>query len=222
MAALPEKFIWPLVGVIVFAVLAAFYYDDRRRFGQEQVASNEATSSDASAEYSDASAQSKPAEATSKQSASKLYEYESAVTDHKGFSGSIEDYLAEISAKRDAELIAAAREHSGYTGSIDNYLSGAKPTRTSAKPSSKATYSQQTVGGTQATSMTMEEYLAKTESGGASSPSKEAYSGSMEGYLDKYGDGKQTPIANKTGDPFNKEGHMGFHGSYEEYAKIYN
>lgn len=208
MAALPEKFIWPLVGVIVFAVLAAFYYDDRRRLGQEQiVASNEATSSDTSAEYSDASAKSKPAETTSKQSASKLYEYESAVTDHKGFSGSIEDYLAEISAERDAELIAAAKEHGGYSGSIDEYLSGAKPASKSSKPAHKATYSQQTVDSTQATSMTLEEYLAKTESGASNSNS---------------GEGKQTPLANKADDPFNKESHMGFHGSYEEYAKKFN
>ena len=207
MAALPEKYLWPLVGVIVFAVLAAFYYDDRRRLGQEQVASNEATSSDSSAEYSDASAPSKPAEMASKKPASKLYEYESAVTEHKGFSGSIEDYLAEQSTKRDAELIAAAKEHGGYSGSIDEYLSDAKSTSKSSKPTHKATYSQQTVDSTQATSMTLEEYLAKTESGVANSSS---------------GESKQTPIQHKSEDPFNKEGHMGFHGSYEEYAKKYN
>ena len=207
MAAFPEKYLWPLAGVIVFAILAAFYYDDRRRLVQEEVASVEKTSSDTPAEYSDASAPSKPAETASKKPASKLYEYETAVTEHRGFSGSIEDYLSEQSAKRDAKLLAAANEHSGYSGSIDEYLGTFKPTHTDTTPTSTATYSHHSVDGTQATSMTMEEYLAKTGSGESSPTSKE---------------GKQTHIQNKSDDPFNKEDHQGFHGSYEEYAKKYN
>ena len=207
MAALPEKYLWPLVGVIVFAVLAAFYYDDRRRLAQEDVASVEKTSSDSPAEYSDASAPSKPTETAPKKPASKLYEYESAVTEHTGFSGSIEDYLAEQSAKRDAELLAAAKEHNGYSGSIEEYLGTAKPTHTETTPTSTATYSQHSVDGTQATSMTIEEYLAKTGSGESSPTSAED---------------KQTSIQNKSDDPFNKKGHEGFHGSYEEYSKKFN
>ena len=41
MAALHEKYLWPLIGVVIFAVLAAFYIDDRRRLAQEHTGTDE-------------------------------------------------------------------------------------------------------------------------------------------------------------------------------------
>ena len=216
MAALQENLLWPLVGVIVLAVLAVFYYDDRRRLEHDDVASSEPASSESSnSEY--ASSSSKPATVPASHQASPASSSsKNTVADHNGFSGSIEDYFAEINTKRDAELMAAAKEHGGFSGSIDGYLSDLKP---STAPT------QQSSADVQATSMSMEEYLATT--GGASSTSSKhsnsgAYSGSMEGYLEKYGDGPKSAASNNSDDPVNKKGHLGFHGSYDEYAKKYN
>ena len=74
------------------------------------------------------------------------------------------------------------------------------------------------------TSMSMDDYLAKTESNShsQSSHSSNAYSGSMEGYLAKFGNGEQTQMSENESDPFQTKDHMGFHGSYEEYAKKFN
>ena len=76
--------------------------------------------------------------------------------------------------------------------------------------------------------MSMEEYHAKTNSKASSTSSQKAstnsgaYHGDIDGYLAKYGDGKQTAISNSSEKPFNQKEHIGFHGSYEEYAKKYN
>ena len=45
---------------------------------------------------------------------------------------------------------------------------------------------------------------------------------SIDEYLAKYGSGTQTPVKQESSDPFNKQEHLGFHGSYEDYAKKYN
>ncbi len=215
MAALQENLLWPLAGVIVFAVLAVFYYDDRRRLEHDDVASSEPDSSESSNnEY--ASSSSKPAAVPASQQASSAgSSSKNTVADHNGFSGSIEDYLAEINTKRDAELMAAAQEHGGFSGSIDGYLNDAKPSATPSQPS---------VGDVKATSMSMDEYHAKNSGGSANTAtsSNGAYSGSMEGYLEKYGDGPKNTSSNNSDDPFNKKGHLGFHGSYDDYAKKYN
>jgi hypothetical protein len=44
----------------------------------------------------------------------------------------------------------------------------------------------------------------------------------MNGYLAKFGNGPQTKVNKTSKQPFNQQDHMGFHGSYEEYAKKYN
>ena len=41
MAAFSEKFIWPIVGIFIFGVLAGFYIDDRRRLVEEGGSTNE-------------------------------------------------------------------------------------------------------------------------------------------------------------------------------------
>lgn len=209
MAASKEKLIWPLIGVIIFAVLTAFYYDDRKRLEQKNVASNQKSSST----QSTAPSTNKPAVPSSKP-ASTSSSSGNSLADHQGFSGSIDNYLAEISAKRDASLIASAKEHSGYSGSAEDYLRESKPTNTNQ-------YQQEPVDDVKATSMTMKEYLAKN-SGKGSKSNNSGYSGSMDGYLEKYGDGQKTTSSGSSSDPFNKKGHVGFHGSYDDYAKKYN
>ena len=126
----------------------------------------------------------------------------------------INEYLAKIKDERDRELKSNAADHQGFNGDIDEYLSRAKSTmQTSSK-------NNQTTG---ATSMSMDEYLAKNSNTQVqqSSPNG-AYHGGIDGYLAKYGEGSQTQLNKGSGKSFNKKEHMGFHGSYEDYAKKYN
>lgn len=238
MTALHDKYLWPLTGVIVFAVLAAFYIDDRRRLanGNSTMTSDESSSSyPSSATASDHQASAEPmyaskdeashaplsSNATHVSHSASNTSKSSSTANHKGFSGSIDDYLAQINIKRSAELRAAAKNHQGFSGSIDDYLRGDEPTQMAARQSSPTKTSI-----ANSTSMSMDEYLAKTantsHSNAAHSHSGNAYSGSLEGYLAKFGNGEQTPISTSRSDPFQTEEHMGFHGSYEEYAKKYN
>ena len=194
MAALHEKYLWPLIGVIIFAVLAAFYFDDRRRLAQEEIA-------DTQDKQTTTAANSKSQTETkygSDKDTNKLEQSKMAASDdnssthsHDATSMSLEEYLAATTAERSGELEANVAEHKGFSGSIEDYLGGKHKTQTVMK-------SQSTRKSTYATSM------------------------SIDGYLEKFGDGKQTPISNPNDDPFNKQEHQGFHGSYEEYAKKFN
>jgi|GEM_PF-2426789 len=147
---------------------------------------------------------------------------------------SMDEYLASSSSERGAELEANASHHQGFSGGIDEYLSGSKPkgdekshaehAGKSAEHAGKSAEKKSSHQASGATSMSMEEYQANSAQGqhGSSMSSSDAYHGDMEGYLAKYGDGKQTAVSNSADKPFNKKEHMGFHGSYEDYAKKYN
>ena len=169
MAALSEKLLWPLIGVVIFAVLAAFYIDDRRRLLEEgttgstsqQASSNEhggnaADQKQASNEHAGKSAENKPSTATSSSGSS---------TQATGATSmDIDEYLAQSSNERSAELEANVTHHQGFSGSIDEYLKGGKPNTTNniqAKADSGSANSQQSAN---ASSMSMEEYQAKTSS----------------------------------------------------------
>ena len=232
MAALHEKYLWPLIGVVIFAVLAAFYIDDRRRLAQEHTGTDESqqasTDTSATSKSSDYKSQ-KSTDSSRKNAANKTASAKSD-TGHKGFSGSIDDYLAQSNQKRSKYLEAAVKEHQGFSGSIEDYLNSKQTKQASSTK-------QQTSGSASyAKSMGMDEYLASTEDKPSASGDKhthhkhdkhrhnnnDAYNGSIDGYLAKFGDGKQTPISNSDKNPFNGKEHQGFHGSYEEYAKKYN
>ena len=194
MAALHEKFLWPLIGIIIFAILAAFYIDDRRRLAQEDGTDTQetqaTTSSSKKSQTEDDYGSNKDTKKIdpAKTAASGN---NSATQTHEGTSMNIEEYLSAITSKRSAELEAKVAEHQGFSGTIEDYLGGKHKTQLTEK-------SQSTGKSTYATSM------------------------SIDGYLEKFGDSKQTPISHTSDDPFNKQGHQGFHGSYEEYAKKYN
>jgi len=218
MAALSEKLLWPLIGIVIFAVLAAFYIDDRRRLLEEsttgstnqQASSNEhggksAVKKQASNENAGKSAENKSSTATSSSGSSNKATGATSMD--------INEYLAQSSNERSAELEANVTHHQGFSGSIDEYLSGNK---------TKATNTQQAAG---ASSMSMDEYQAKTNkqpSGQSQQTNSGAYHGGIDEYLAKYGNGVQTPMKKQSADPFDGKEHMGFHGSYEEYAKKYN
>ncbi len=213
MAALSEKIIWPIVGIFIFGVIAGFYIDDRRRLAAE----SSAETSNQQASTQQESTTTKPAKATSssatKQTASKPSSSSNA-QGHDSTSMSIDEYLAQSAHERSEQLKANVTLHQGFSGSIDEYMTGKKAAPTEAPIKSS------TPG---ASSMSMEEYLAKSNNqshGGENSSG--AYQGGIDEYLSKFGDGAQTPMKNKSTDPFNKKDHVGFHGSYEEYAKKYN
>ena len=143
---------------------------------------------------------------------------------------SMEEYLADSTNKRSEQLEANVKHHQGFSGSIDDYLHSDHSTQVvkndtgkdakSTKHENEKYHSKQASG---ATSMSMEEYLAKFEKGSHGNTSEsDSYQGGIDDYLAKYGDGAQTPVKQQNSAPFNKKEHMGFHGSYEEYAKKYN
>ena len=196
MPALHEKVLWPLVGIMIFAILAAFYIDDRRRISQEKSATTSQTMSSKPEPAEKRSEKSSSSYAEKKSTTSTDTSSKQTVSKHEGFFGSIDDYLAQATDKRSTKLIAAAKEHTGFAGSLGDYLSGAK-----SAPEQVISPNTGSV-----TSMSMDEYMAKTKS-----QSDNAYQGGMEDYLQKYGEGNLNP--------FNREEHTGFHGTYEEYAK---
>lgn len=230
MAAISEKILWPIVGIFIFGVLAGFYIDDRRRLAQEGTSMNEhggktAENKQANNEHAGKAANKTPSTATAKQHISTNSKTSSSThsSSNKQAAGatsmSINEYLAKSSSERDTELKANVTHHQGFSGGIDEYLSGVKPK--DAK-NIQAGINTQASG---ATSMSMDEYQTKA-SGSSSSQQHNltgsAYHGGLEGYLAKYGNGQQTPIKQQTSAPFNTKEHMGFHGSYEDYAKKYN
>ncbi len=188
MAAISEKILWPIVGIFIFGVLAGFYIDDRRRLMAEGTSPNQQQAS--SNEHAGKAAEKTPASATTKQTAS--------ANSTRATSMDINEYLAQSSSKRNAELEANVTHHQGFSGSIDEYLSSSQP---KAAKNMQAKTSQQS-------------YEQSNNDG--------AYYGDIDGYLAKYGSGTQTPMKKQSSDPFNEKEHMGFHGTYEEYAKKYN
>jgi len=141
---------------------------------------------------------------------------------------SMDEYLSESSGARSSELEANVSHHQGFSGGIDEYLSGGKSeTKKNTQAEHAGKPMKENKPGVQAngaTSMSMDEYQAKSENAqhdGATSGS-DAYHGDMDGYLAKYGEGNQTSVSNSAEKPFNQKEHAGFHGSYEEYAKKYN
>ncbi|MGH1538122.1 MAG: hypothetical protein ACRBDX_08770 [Gammaproteobacteria bacterium] len=225
MAALSEKILWPIVGIFIFGVLAGFYIDDRRRLMQEsttetteqQVSSNEhagetADNKQASNEHAGKAAKKKPSSTKAKKSTSSNQATGATSMD-------INEYLAQSTNERNAELVANVTHHQGFHGGIDEYLSGSKSKKTmQAKASKGTTHKTQAHG---STSMSIDEYQAKT-SDHASQTSGDSYHGGIAGYLAKYGNGSQTKLNKNNSKPFNKKEHIGFHGSYEDYAKKYN
>ena len=201
MAALHEKFLWPLIGVVIFAVLAAFYIDDRRKLVQETQNMDSQETNDSSATNYDkqpSTSKSKSMQTTDESKKTSSHSDGKSIVGNQVFSGSLEDYSTQISSKRNAELIAAVKKHHGFSGSIEDYLSGGKSQQVAAseKPSKDSS---------KATSMSMDEYLAKTENKSLQNSN-----------------GQQTPMSKTEDEPFQTKEHMGFHGSYEEYAKMYN
>jgi len=228
MATLSEKILWPIVGIFIFAVLAGFYIDDRRRLVEEgmtgsteQQASTQQKSSP-STKNKNASSNSGSNHASSKstkQTASSNQATEAT-------SMSIDEYLAQSTSERNQQLEANVAHHQGFSGGIDEYLSGSESKATKnihTKANSGSRNTQQAAG---ATSMSMEEYQAKTSDKSQNQSQQQvntsAYHGGIDGYLAKFGDDAQTKLSTNNEKPFNKKEHMGFHGSYEEYAKKYN
>ncbi len=213
MAAISEKILWPIVGIFIFGVLAGFYIDDRRRLMAEGTSPNQQQAS--SNEHAGKAAEKTPASATTKQTAS--------ANSTRATSMDINEYLAQSSSKRNAELEANVTHHQGFSGSIDEYLSSSQPKAAKnmqAKTKSTHANTKQANG---ASSMSMDEYQAKTSQQPYEQSNNDgAYYGDIDGYLAKYGSGTQTPMKKQSSDPFNEKEHMGFHGTYEEYAKKYN
>ena len=199
MAALHEKYLWPLIGVVIFAVLTAFYIDDRRNLAQENTTTmvSQDTNANTTSSYANSS--------STKKSASMHASHESKNTSRQSADNSLAG-------------------HQGFSGSIEHYLSGEESKQA-------ATGQQPSEGVNKASSMSMDEYLAKTEgkSDHQSTQTENGYSGSIDDYLTKFSHSKQTPLSTDASYPFQTEEyigqteeHMGFHGSYEEYAKKYH
>lgn len=201
MAALHEKFLWPLVGVVIFAVLAAFYIDDRRKLVQEtQTMDSQDTNGSLATNYNKQPSinKSEPMHTSDEGKKTSSHSDDSSVVENLEYSGSLEDYYAQISSKRNTELIAAVKQHQGFSGSIEDYLSGGKSQQVAASKHGSNDSSK-------ATSMSMDEYLAK-----------------VKGKSLQNSNGQQTPMSKTEDKPFQTKEHMGFHGSYEEYAKKHN
>ncbi len=243
MAVLSEKVLWPVLAVFIFGIMAGFYIDDRRKMLQEKSGTTNKEHAGKSAEQKHAKNE-HSGSATEKEHAGKTAETKHTSNEHAGkaaqqassgktsstntsshasTSMSLEEYLAKSSQERSQQLEANVKHHQGFYGSIDEYLTGTtstKPQKTKTVAESSSTESKRTHD---ATSMNMDEYQAQSSEQSASQDlSQDAYHGDIDGYLAKYGKGQQTPISKSASEPFNTNEHMGFHGSYEDYAKKYN
>ena len=125
---------------------------------------------------------------------------------------SMDEYLSSSSNERGAELEANVVQHQGFTGGIDEYLSGDKPQANNANAKNNSANKNNQA---ENTGKEMKESTSGSQAG-------ESTSLSMDDYLAKFGDGKQTAVSTSSEKPFNQKEHMGFHGSYEDYAKKYN
>jgi hypothetical protein len=207
MAAVPEKILWPLVAIIIFAVLLAFYIDDRRRLVAENAM--DTNQQQASTQSSSTTNTTKPA-ANKPSSGQTASQSSSSNQPTNATSMTMDEYLALSSNERSLELEANAAQHQGFSGTIEEYLNGAKPKPTN-NMQAKAASNNTTEPPAKAPSASQQQ-----------STNGNAYHGDMNGYLAKFGNGPQTKINKTSKQPFNQQDHMGFHGSYEEYAKKYN
>lgn len=223
MAAIPEKLLWPLIGVVIFAVLAAFYIDDRRRLLKEgttgstnqQASSKEhagkaAEQKQAGNEHAGKSVEKKPSTASSSSGSSNQATSATSMD--------INEYLAQSSSERSDELEANVAHHQGFSGGIDEYLSGGKA---KAKNNMQAKKDDQQTADSKSKNMSANNEKAQSSTQ-EQNTNNSAYHGGIDDYLAKFGDDNQTKINKTTEKPFNQKEHMGFHGSYEEYAKKYN
>ena len=122
MATLHEKYLWPLIGIIIFVVLAAFYVDDRRGLMRENSnAMEEQASNDSSHGATSMSIDEYPARAEGKAGNS---------GNHTGgsYSGSIEGYLAKYGDNSGQSSNTTsnadhsqANAHTGFHGSYEEY-----------------------------------------------------------------------------------------------------
>jgi len=219
MAALSEKILWPIVGIFIFGVLAGFYIDDRRRLMEE--GTTESTKQQASAQQKNS-----PSTTNKNSSLNSGSKHASSNLSAEATSMSIDEYLAQSTSERNQQLEANVTHHQGFSGSIDEYLSGSKFKATKNMHTKADSGSSNTQQAADATSMSMEEYQAKTSNKSQDQSQQQAntsaYHGDIDGYLAKFGDDAQTKLSTNNEKPFNKKEHMGFHGSYEEYAKKYN
>ena len=88
------------------------------------------------------------------------------VDEHTGYSGSGDDYVGHFEEVTEEELTGNAADHAGYSGSIDDYLAGNYDKRDQKKHTPEHTSD------------------SSTQDGGGSN---EGYSGSVGGYMKKYG-----------------------------------
>ncbi len=133
MSNVQSKYLWPLVGIVIFIVLIAFYIDDRRKLSLEEPG-EVASEHDMDSADSGTSA---PDEAVPEQ-----------VTGDAGHAGSIDDLGTDTSSKRHVDLTRKAEEHKGFSGSIEHYLRARESHQDSMHESS---------------SMSIDEYLGSTE-----------------------------------------------------------
>ncbi|MEM7402312.1 MAG: hypothetical protein AAF304_10230 [Pseudomonadota bacterium] len=237
MAVLSEKVLWPVLAVFIFGIMAGFYIDDRRKMMQEsgsaskehagksadqQHAKNEHAGNAAEEEHSTKEHGGNAADAKQKVNEHAGKSASTSSSSNASTSMSLKDYLAQSSHERSQQLEANVTHHQGFSGSIDEYLTGSSPTPKSNQQTKMVVQNTNTQNHG-ATSMSMDEY--QTQASGqaiAHNNSHEAYHGDIDGYLTKFGGDQQTPINKESSEPFNTKEHMGFHGSYEEYAKKYN
>lgn len=134
MVNLHAKYLWPLVGIVVFIVLIALYVDDRRKLEQEKTVemASEHTAHETGSDDTQTSVADEPVPA-----------HATAET-HSGPAG---DSLTDMRSERSDELASAVTEHRGFSGSIEYYLSTEESRQESTHESS---------------SMSIDEYLSST------------------------------------------------------------
>ncbi len=231
MAALHEKVLWPLVGVIIFAILIVFYIDDRRRLIHENTSTQEVTDSqDSIAENS--SEKSEMSEVNSEKStvADIMKKPEMSHSPSRGsssivnleFSGTLEEYLAkyddQAKPKKPYVRPTPTKNKSSSSRSIDEYLEESKAARSIQLKRSAQAHN--------AFSGSISDYLKKfnkqSSIGTTSSKSVVTTNRSMDDYLMEVNAVTQTSDVVHMDSPFANKKHIGFHGSYEEYAKKFN
>lgn len=119
MGKLNARYIWPLVGLIIYMVLVALYIDDRRKLAQEESESGKVASENSTHNVGPADIQaSAPEKSTRAEVADTPDTY--------------------VHAYPDDELVRNALEHRGFSGSIEHYLIAREPREQSTPESSSA------------------------------------------------------------------------------------
>lgn len=142
------KYLWPLIGIVIFIVLIALYIDDRRKLAQEKAA--EMISENAAYQTGPADAEtSVPGEPVPAHDADEAGHTGPAVHDSTAETPSdpADDAHTDMRSERNDELTSAVEEHRGFSGSIEHYLSMGESREESTFESS---------------SMSIDEYLSGT------------------------------------------------------------